>query len=89
MTRKIVERVSDEVLQHDLEQYRQRALDLGATDAKIIPTDAKVTGDPIRFTLPQFVVDYNDLLKITHSDVVYSLNLKLEIHSSAIIAEPV
>ena len=36
--------------------------------AKIIPTDAKVTGDPIRFTLPQFVVDYNELLKITHSD---------------------
>jgi hypothetical protein len=38
--------------------------------AKITSADAKVTGDPIRFTLPQFVVDYNDLLKITHSDVV-------------------
>ena len=36
--------------------------------AKITPDDAKVTGEPIRFTLPQFVVDYNDLLKITHSD---------------------
>ena len=39
MVRKIVEKVPDELLQQDLEKYRQRALELGATDAKIITTD--------------------------------------------------
>lgn len=36
MARKIVEKVSEEQLQRDLEKYRQRAIQLGATDAKII-----------------------------------------------------
>ena len=39
MSRKILERVPDEVLQQDLEKYRQRAIELGATEAKIITTD--------------------------------------------------
>jgi predicted metal-binding protein len=36
--RKIVEKVPDDVLQADLRKYRERALELGATDAKIITT---------------------------------------------------
>ena len=39
MVRKIAESVPDEVLQKDLEKYRQGAIELGATDAKIITTD--------------------------------------------------
>ena len=39
MVRKIVEKVPLEVLQQDLEKYRQMTLELGATDAKIITTD--------------------------------------------------
>jgi|ETNmetMinimDraft_11_1059920.scaffolds.fasta_scaffold156830_1 predicted metal-binding protein len=39
MVRKIEEKVPDELLQQDLEKYRQRAIELGATDAKIITTD--------------------------------------------------
>ena len=39
MSRKILERVPDEVLQQDLEKYRQKAIELGATEAKIITTD--------------------------------------------------
>ncbi len=39
MNRKILERVSDEMLQQDLGKYRQRAIELGATDAKIITAD--------------------------------------------------
>jgi hypothetical protein len=31
--------VSDDVLRADLERYRQRALELGATDAVVIPAD--------------------------------------------------
>jgi predicted metal-binding protein len=37
--RKILEKVPNDVLQADLKKYRGRALELGATDAKIIPTE--------------------------------------------------
>ena len=48
MVRKIVENVSYELLQQDLEKYRQRAIKLGATDAKIITTDVVVIDDRVR-----------------------------------------
>ena len=48
MVRKIVEVVPSEVLQQDLEKYRQRAIELGATDAKIITTDVVVIDDRVR-----------------------------------------
>lgn len=37
--RKIMARVPDDVLQEDLEKYRKRAIELGATGAKIIPAE--------------------------------------------------
>ena len=39
MSRKILERVPDEELQQDLEKYRQRAIELDATDARTITSD--------------------------------------------------
>ncbi len=39
IVRKIIDKIPDEVLQLDLEKYRQRALELGATDARIITSD--------------------------------------------------
>lgn len=48
MVRKIVERVPDEQLQKDMEEYRQRALELGATDAKIITTDMVLIDERVR-----------------------------------------
>jgi len=48
MVRKILEKVSDEMLQQDLEKYRQRALELGATDAKVIITDMILIDDRVR-----------------------------------------
>lgn len=43
MTRKIAEIIPDEQLQKDLEKYRQRALELGATEVKIItPADVLI-----------------------------------------------
>jgi predicted metal-binding protein len=48
MVRKIVERVSDEVLRRDLERYRQRALELGATDAKTITSDMVLIDERVR-----------------------------------------
>ena len=47
MVRKIVERVPEEMLQQDLEKYRQRAVELGATDAKIITTDMVVIDERV------------------------------------------
>ena len=46
--RKIVEKVPDELLQQDLEKYRQRALELGATDAKIITSDMILVDERVR-----------------------------------------
>ena len=48
MPRKILERVPDEALQQDLEKYRQRAIELGATDAKIIPSDMVLIDERVR-----------------------------------------
>ena len=39
MVRKILESIPDKMLRADLEKYRQRALELGATEAKIVTTD--------------------------------------------------
>ena len=48
MVRKILVSVPDEVLQKDLEKYRQRAIELGATDAKIITTDKILIDERVR-----------------------------------------
>ena len=48
MVRSIVERVPDEVLQQDLEKYRQRAIELGATDARVITTDMVLIDERVR-----------------------------------------
>ena len=48
MVRKILEVVPDKMLQQDLEKYRQRALELGVTDAKIISTDMILIDDRVR-----------------------------------------
>ena len=48
MVRKIVEKLPDDVLQRDLEKYRQRALELGAADAKIITTDIIALDERVR-----------------------------------------
>jgi len=48
MVQKIFEEVPLEVLQHDLEKYRQRALELGAADARIITTDMILIDERVR-----------------------------------------
>ena len=40
MVRNPIGRVSEDQLQEDLEKYRLRAIELGATDAKVINMDA-------------------------------------------------
>ena len=48
MARQIVKDVSPELLQQDLERYRQRALELGATDAAIIRASDVVVDERAR-----------------------------------------
>jgi len=48
MVRKIVEKVPDKVLQEDLEKYRQKAITLGAKDAKIITPDMVLIDERVR-----------------------------------------
>ena len=47
MVRKIVETIPEEQLQNDLEKYRQRAIELGATDAKIIAADQVIIDERV------------------------------------------
>ena len=48
MVRKVMERVLDKQLQSDLEKYRKRALELGATDAKIITSEMVLIDDRVQ-----------------------------------------
>ncbi len=48
MVRKITIEVSPEILRKDLERYRKMAIDLGATDAKIISSDQVIIDERVR-----------------------------------------
>jgi len=47
MVRKIVEKVPEEQLQQDLEKLRQRSIELGATDAKVITIDKVIIDERV------------------------------------------
>ncbi len=46
--RRIQDKIPDEVLQKDLERYRRRAIELGATDATILPADSILIDERVR-----------------------------------------
>jgi predicted metal-binding protein len=48
MVRKIVENVPEGLLKQDMEKYRQRAIELGAADAKVITSDMVIIDDRVR-----------------------------------------
>ena len=48
MVRKVVEHVPDSVLQQDLQRYRKRAIELGASDARIISTAEVIIDERVR-----------------------------------------
>ncbi|MDP2932328.1 MAG: DUF2284 domain-containing protein [Chloroflexota bacterium] len=48
MSRKVMEKVPEDMLEQDLEKYRQKAIELGATDAKVITTDMIVIDERVR-----------------------------------------
>jgi len=92
MVRKIVEAVPDEVLQQDLERYRQRAIELGATDAKIISTDMVLIDERVRAkclyptcrrygtnaNCPPYAMDLDQLRKVVNN-FRYAIFTKIEV----------
>jgi len=48
MVRKIAERIPADLLQKDLEKYREKAIKLGATDAKVITSDMVIIDERVR-----------------------------------------
>lgn len=48
MARKFVEKVSEEQLQKDLERYKEKAIELGASDAQIITTNMVILDERVR-----------------------------------------
>ena len=100
MVRKIMKRISDEQIQEDLENYRLRAIELGANDAKIIPTDHVLVDDRVvaKCTYPKCVAygtNINcppyamppDTIRKVVSNFNYAVFIKLEIPSN-IVAGP-
>ena len=97
MVRKIVEKVPPEVLQQDLEKYRQRALELGATDAKIITTDMILVDERVRakcyypkcgsygtnVNCPPYAMDL-DLVRKIVNNFQYAIFTKIETPSEEI-----
>ena len=92
MVRKIVEKVPEEQLQKDLEKYRQRALELGANDAKIITTDKVVIDERVlakctypkcrgygtNANCPPYAMSLDQVRKVV-SNFRYAIFIKLEV----------
>ena len=96
MVRKILAEISDEQLQEDLEKYRQRALELGAADARIIPADMVVVDERVRIKCmypecPAYGKNYHcpprtidvDLTRKMVNNFRYALFVKMEVPSEA------
>ena len=92
MAQKIIAKIPQEQLQKDLEKYRQRALEMGATDAKVIGTDdividervlAKCTypkcpGYGTNANCPPYAMDIDKIRKVANN-FKYAIFVKLEV----------
>jgi predicted metal-binding protein len=92
MAQKIIAKIPQEQLQKDLAKYRQRALEMGATDAKVIGTDdividervlAKCTypkcpGYGTNANCPPYAMDIDQIRKVVNN-FKYAIFVKLEV----------
>lgn len=97
MVRKIVAEVSDDLLREDLEKYRKMAIELGATDAKVITADMIVIDERVRakcyFPLcssygtnancPPYAMDL-DLIRKVVNKFQYAVFTKIEVPSEVL-----
>ena len=101
MNRKIVEKVPEEQLQKDLEKYRQRAIEMGADDVKIITTDEVVIDERVlakctypkcpgygtNANCPPYAMSLDQVRKVI-DNFNYALFVKLEVpseHTAAVM----
>ena len=92
MAQKIIAKIPQDQLQKDLEKYRQRAVEMGATDAKVIGTDdividervlAKCTypkcpGYGTNANCPPYAMDIDQIRKVVNN-FKYAIFVKLEV----------
>ena len=92
MIKKITTAIPEEQVQKDLEKYRQRALELGATDAKVITTDMVIIDERVRakciypkcrhyatnFNCPPYAIDLEQARKIV-GNFRYAIFVKVEV----------
>lgn len=97
MIRKIVDKVPSKLLRQDLAKYRQRAIELGATDAKVINTKMIVIDERVRAKClipacsksgicghcPPYTLDLDVMRKIVNN-FHYALFSKIEVASEEI-----
>jgi len=97
MTRNPVGSVSNEQLQKNLDKYRQRAVEMGATDAKVITTDIVVIDERVRakctyprcssygtnVNCPPYAMSLDQVRKVV-SNFRYGILAKIEIPSNKI-----
>lgn len=95
MVRKIVDPVPNDTLQQDLQRYRRRALDFGATDAKIITTDMILVDERVRAkclypkcsrygtnaNCPPYAMELDQVRRVV-SSYKYAIFVKLEVPSA-------
>ena len=94
MAQKILEKISEEQLQQDLEKYRQRAIKLGATDAKIITMDKVVIDERVlakctypkcpgygtNVNCPPYAMSLDQVRKVVNN-FSYAIFIKLDVPS--------
>jgi predicted metal-binding protein len=97
MVRKFTEEVLEGQLQKDLEKYRKRAIELGASDAKVITTDMVILDERVRakcmypkcrrygtnINCPPYTPDVNQTRKIVEN-YKYGIFFKLDVPSEDI-----
>jgi predicted metal-binding protein len=97
MVRKFVEKVPEQVLQQDLQRYRQRAIELGASDAKIITRDLIALDERVRAkclfpkcefygtnaNCPPYTIDLDQTRKITQN-YCYGILIRIDVPSENI-----
>ncbi|MFC2001321.1 DUF2284 domain-containing protein [Chloroflexota bacterium] len=97
MVRKIVESIPEEQLQEDLEKYRKRAIELGATDAKIITADKIIIDERVlakciypkcrqygtNANCPPYAMSLDQVRKVV-ANFRYAIFVKLEVPSEYI-----
>ena len=80
MVRKIVKLIPPEELQADLEMFRQKALDLGSADAKIITSGQVIIDERVRAKCmnPKCITNFEQVT--TRFRVVSKKNVALKCH---------